>query len=268
MPSTNNSRITLSIVTCTFNSEKYLDHLIESVTNQKKRPFEHIFVDGGSTDSTLSQIQKYSDSATYKVEVAKDGGTGISSAMNLGASLARGSHILFLHSDDYLHSIESLESLYDELDPDSEWYVSNCIYVDGKGAALESAPRIPRDLGDLIRRNTISHPSTVMKNSFLQSLGSFDTSLKLAMDYDLWLKAIRASQPHQSASVLSNFRIHDSGASSSQLSNLARETLRVRLRHAVRQRDRIFAALVFAFELTSFRIPNLRKLVLKVLGKS
>jgi glycosyltransferase involved in cell wall biosynthesis len=238
------------------------------VTNQKQKPLEHIFIDGGSTDSTLTQIRKYSVAASYPVEVAKDGGTGISNAMNLGASLARGSHILFLHSDDYLNSTESLGSLYEELDPDADWYVSNCIYVDGKGAALELAPRIPRDLGDLIRRNTISHPSTVMKKSFLQHLGSFDTSLKLAMDYDLWLKAIRASQPHQSASVLSNFRIHESGASSSQLSNLARETLRVRLRHAVRQRDRIFAALVFAFELTSLRIPNLRRIVLKVLGKS
>jgi glycosyltransferase involved in cell wall biosynthesis len=238
------------------------------VTNQKQEPFEHIFIDGGSTDSTLTQIQKYSLATTYPVEVAKDGGTGISSAMNLGASLARGSHILFLHSDDFLNSTESLGFLYDELDLDSDWYVSNCVYVDGKGAVLESAPRIPRDLGDLIQRNTISHPSTVMKSSFLKQLGLFDSSLKLAMDYDLWLRAIRESYPQQSESVLSNFRIHESGASSSQKSNLARETLRVRLRHAARQRDRIFAALVFAFELTSLRIPNLRRIVLKVLGKS
>jgi glycosyltransferase involved in cell wall biosynthesis len=268
MRSVSNSRITLSIITCTFNSAKYLNQLLESVTTQKEKPFEHIFVDGGSSDTTLSQIQNYSKVAPYSVEVVSDEGTGISNAMNLGASLAQGSHILFLHSDDYLNSTESLKSLFAELDQESDWFISNCIYVDSENLFLKGAPKIPRDLGDLIRRNTISHPSTVMKSSFLKSLGLFDISLKLAMDYDLWLKAIRASQPQQSESVLSNFRIHQSGASSSQLSNLAKETLRVRLRHALRQRDRLFAALVFVFELTSLRIPNFRRIALKVLGKS
>lgn len=268
MPFENRSQITLSIITCTFNSEKYLDQLLDSVTNQKQKPFEHIFVDGGSTDTTLAQIQKYSKSAPYSVEVASDEGTGISNAMNLGASLAQGSHVLFLHSDDYLNSTESLKSLFAELNQYSDWFVSNCIYVDSENLVLEGAPKTPRDLGDLIRRNTISHPSTVMKSNFIRSLGFFDPSLKLAMDYDLWLKAIRLSQPQQSELVLSNFRIHQSGASSSQLSNLARETLRVRLRHALRQRDRIFAALVFVFELISLRIPNVRTIALKVLGKT
>jgi glycosyltransferase involved in cell wall biosynthesis len=52
-------------------------------------PFEHIFIDGGSSDNTLIQIAQYSQMVPYQVKVATDNGTGISNAMNLGASMAQ-----------------------------------------------------------------------------------------------------------------------------------------------------------------------------------
>jgi glycosyltransferase involved in cell wall biosynthesis len=267
MSSSNDSSVTLSVVTCTFNSQKYLSNLLDSVREQTTAPFEHIFIDGGSSDNTLIQIEQYSQAVPYQVKVATDNGTGISNAMNLGASMAQGSHVLFLHSDDYLNSPVSLENLEKDLDPNSDWYVSNCLYVDSEGAVLEAGPKIPRYLGDLIRRNHISHPSTVMKTSFLKQLGLFDPSLKLAMDYDLWLKAIQVSQPQQSGQFLSNFRIHSAGASSSQHLNLAREALLLRQKHAKKLSDRVFAFLVFRFELLTLAYPDLKRYALRLLGK-
>ena len=267
MSSSNDSSVTLSVITCTFNSQKYLSKLIESVLEQTMVPFEHIFIDGGSSDNTLIQIAQYSQVVPYQVKVATDNGTGISNAMNLGASMAQGTHVLFLHSDDYLNSRMSVENLEKELDPNSDWYVSNCLYVDSEGVVLEAGPKIPRYLGDLIRRNHISHPSTVMKTSFLKQLGLFDPSLKLAMDYDLWLKAIKVSQPQQSGLFLSNFRIHSAGASSSQHLNLAREALLVRQKHAEKLSDRVFAYLVYRFELLTLANPDLKRYALRLLGK-
>ena len=49
----------ISIVTPTYNSEKYLEECILSIKDQKYEMFEHIIVDGGSTDETLSIIKKY-----------------------------------------------------------------------------------------------------------------------------------------------------------------------------------------------------------------
>ena len=267
MSSATESNVTLSVITCTFNSQKYLTHLLNSVKQQTTAPLEHIFIDGGSLDNTLSQIEQYSKTVSYAVKVAKDEGAGISNAMNLGTSLAQGSHILFLHSDDYLNSPVSFENLMIEIEPNSNWYVSNCIYVDSEGETLPGAPSIPRNLDDLIRRNHISHPSTVMKTDFLRRLGQFDTSLRLAMDYDLWLKAIKVSKPQQSDLFLSNFRIHSAGASSSQHLNLAREALVVKQRHAKKLSDRVHAFLVFGFELIMLAHPNLRSFALRLLGK-
>ncbi|MGE0861762.1 MAG: glycosyltransferase, partial [Gammaproteobacteria bacterium] len=45
-----------SIITCTRNSAEFLRDTLTSVAAQTYRNFEHIFVDGGSTDGTLDMI--------------------------------------------------------------------------------------------------------------------------------------------------------------------------------------------------------------------
>lgn len=51
----------LSIITCTYNSEKYLRECLQSIEKQRisEKNFEHIFIDGNSTDSTIEIIQEY-----------------------------------------------------------------------------------------------------------------------------------------------------------------------------------------------------------------
>jgi len=44
----------ISIITCTFNSEKYLKKALESVQNQTYKNIEHIINDSYSTDKTLN----------------------------------------------------------------------------------------------------------------------------------------------------------------------------------------------------------------------
>jgi glycosyltransferase involved in cell wall biosynthesis len=51
--------ITISVITCTFNSEKYLKNALKSVESQTYQPIEHIINDAYSTDSTLEIIQEY-----------------------------------------------------------------------------------------------------------------------------------------------------------------------------------------------------------------
>ena len=49
----------LSIVTVTYNSEKTLSDTLNSVLSQTFKNIEHIFVDGGSKDSTVDLLKKY-----------------------------------------------------------------------------------------------------------------------------------------------------------------------------------------------------------------
>lgn len=49
----------ISIVTSTYNSEEYLERCILSIKDQDFYDYEHIIVDGGSTDRTLDIIKSY-----------------------------------------------------------------------------------------------------------------------------------------------------------------------------------------------------------------
>ena len=94
----------LSIITCTYNSEKYLPEAIGSVTSQNHWiDYEHIFIDGMSIDSTCDLIKEYAASnPTINILLEQRSPKGIYNAMNEWIKLATWDFILFLNSDDFL----------------------------------------------------------------------------------------------------------------------------------------------------------------------
>ena len=87
----------ISIITVVLNNERYLEEAIESLKSQTYRNFEHIVIDGGSSDRTLEIIKKNDKNIDYWIS-KKD--RGIYDAFNLGMKLARGDYLGFLNSDD------------------------------------------------------------------------------------------------------------------------------------------------------------------------
>jgi len=95
----------LSIITCTYNSAEYLQECIDSVIAQNLDPtiFEHIFIDGESSDSTLSLIETYQKQyPTWNIYVETRPKKGIYNAFNEGIKKSTGEYIMFLNSDDFL----------------------------------------------------------------------------------------------------------------------------------------------------------------------
>ena len=83
----------ISIITATFNSEKYLEETIRSVLSQSYQNIEYIIIDGGSTDRTLKIVEKH----TGKIDkVVSEHDSGIYDAFNKGIKLATGDIIYFL----------------------------------------------------------------------------------------------------------------------------------------------------------------------------
>ncbi|MDW7973640.1 MAG: glycosyltransferase, partial [Thermodesulfovibrio sp.] len=77
--------------------EKYLEETIQSVINQTYPNVEYVIIDGGSTDKTVSIINKYENYIDYWVS-EKD--KGIYDAMNKGIYLSFGKGRLFLNAGD------------------------------------------------------------------------------------------------------------------------------------------------------------------------
>ena len=88
-----NKKYKISIITVTKNSEKFLEECILSLNQQSYKNFEHILIDGSSTDNTVNIIKKYQDKITYWISEKDE---GLYDAMNKGIKKCSGDILEFL----------------------------------------------------------------------------------------------------------------------------------------------------------------------------
>lgn len=86
----------LSILTPSFNSAKYIERAIQSVLYQNYDNWEHIIVDGGSTDGTLDILKKFPH-----LKWISESDKGQSDAMNKAFKMSSGDIIGYLNADDW-----------------------------------------------------------------------------------------------------------------------------------------------------------------------
>lgn len=91
----------ISIIIPCYNAEPWLEKTIESVREQSYGYWEIIAVDDGSTDATLSILQKYAH-IDKRIRVYSQANKGPSAGRNMALRLVQGHYILFLDSDDLL----------------------------------------------------------------------------------------------------------------------------------------------------------------------
>ena len=173
----------ISIITVTKNSEKFLSQNILSVKSQKYKNFEHIIVDGNSTDKTLDIIKTYKKSIKF---IKNKNDKGLYHAMNVGIKNSSGDIIGILNSDDIyfkntLEIVNKYFNKYNNLD-----FLFGSVY---KHKLLSGYN--PNIIDWSFGFYTTHSVGFFIKKKSQLKVGFYDLKYNYSADYDLFLRMIK-----------------------------------------------------------------------------
>lgn len=226
----------ISVVTACYNSLETIRDALDSVASQRFPRIEHVIVDGASTDGTWGLVRAYDSPC---VAAVSEPDRGIYDALNKGIGRSNGDIIGFLHADDVFADGEVLERVAQAFsDPGVD-----AVYGDLQYVGKDDVTRIIRHWrSEPFTRRKLSrgwmppHPTLYVRRSIYERLGVFDTSYRIAADYDFILRLF--TQPGLRAVYLPHVlvKMRLGGASNRSLANViqkSREDLRALRRHEV-----------------------------------
>ena len=172
----------ISVITVTKNSEKFLEENINSLKNQTYKNFEHIIIDGNSTDRTVEIIKKNKDKIDYWVSEPDE---GLYDAMNKGIKACTGDIIGILNSDD-IYFPEALKFV--------NQYFTEQENLDFLFGTVEKHKLMhgyyPEKIKWTFGFYTTHSVGFFIKKSSQMKIGFYDTRYKYSADYDLFYKMI------------------------------------------------------------------------------
>ena len=213
----------VSVVTVVCNGVAHVGETIESVLAQTGIDLEYWVIDGGSTDGTVEVVGKY---AARLAGWTSEPDRGIADAFNKGLARVRGKYVMFLNADDALAKPDALEQLV-AFARQHEWpdvvYGDCDVYAPDTGDFLYRVT-INFDRARFIRLETIPHPSMLMRRRYFERFGKFDTSFKVAMDYELFLRGVPETGALRAPILVT--RVRAGGISTRDRSLVVEETIR------------------------------------------
>ena len=182
----------ISIITATYNSASTLRSTIMSVFQQTYADYEYIIIDGKSKDETIEIIKEYERNFHGRMKWISEKDYGIYDAMNKGISLATGDIIGILNSDDFFTSDDVLETVAKTF----KKYDVDAVYGDIHFVNDNNLKKCVRYYSSKIFRPSLmrfglmpAHPSLYLKKNAINKIGFYDTSFKIAADFDFLLRA-------------------------------------------------------------------------------
>lgn len=217
----------ISVVTPSLNQGAYIEENIKSVRGQNYPHFEHIIIDGGSTDGTIDILKKY-DHLIWVSEKDK----GQTEAINKGFKRANGEIIGWLNSDD-CYEPDAFFTIVRELNKAGGKYIvfGDCNLIDKKGDRIGYCKgRLPHPNNFIKyweKNYTIPQPAVFFYKDILHKIGYLDENLHYVMDYDFWLRISKHYQLHYIKEPIAKMRIHDRAKSSLSYEVFEREWFKI-----------------------------------------
>ncbi|MBP1531463.1 MAG: glycosyltransferase [Bacteroidaceae bacterium] len=184
----------ISVMMCAYNAEQYLREAIESVLQQTFKDFEFVIVDDGSTDNTVAIVQSYKDRRIRLVRGEHD----YIRSLNLGMRNCRADLVARMDADDKMMP-QRLERQLAVMQDSPDLAV--CFSWAEKFGAAEGIhgfgvrERVDNAFFWLLTGNYLTHPTAMLRKSFLKSHRLYYKRYPYAEDYKLWTDITRLGGP-------------------------------------------------------------------------
>jgi glycosyltransferase involved in cell wall biosynthesis/DNA-binding SARP family transcriptional activator len=206
----------ISVITPSLNQGQFIEQTIHSVLRQNYSNFQHIIIDGGSTDGTIEILKRYPH---LKWISEKD--SGQSEALNKGLRFAKGEIIGWINSDDwYEPGAFGMIASFFNASPTKNIVMGNCNLVDENGIIFDKVVNQARGFEELkkywIGRSIPTQPAVFFRRKLMDQHGYVDETLHYAMDYDLWMRFAQKNHFYHLDVTVANYRFHQAAKGGNQ----------------------------------------------------
>jgi len=178
----------ISVITAVYNRRDTIADAIRSLQGQAYGDYEHMVVDGGSADGTLEVLRSFDDP---RMKLTSEPDQGIYDALNKGMERASGDVIGLMHSDDFFASTKVLEQVAEAFtDPSIDAVYGDLQYVSAKNKdqVIRHWTAGEFSSAKLKRGWMPPHPTLYIRKGVIDRWGGYDTSYRIAADYDAILR--------------------------------------------------------------------------------
>ena len=200
----------VSVVTPSFQQGRYIERTLESVAGQTYAGgIEHIVMDGGSTDGTVSILERWRHRISFVSE--RDGGQA--AATNSGFVKSRGEILSYLNSDDVYErgAVAAAVEAFDR-DPAIDVVYGDADYIDVDDRVIKPYPTEPWSLERLKLICFLCQPAVFIRRRVIERFGLFDPRFDNCMDYEYWLRlALGGARFRHIPIKMASFRLHREG---------------------------------------------------------
>jgi glycosyltransferase involved in cell wall biosynthesis len=179
----------VSVITTSLNSASTINRTVKSVEAQDYPTIEYIVIDGGSTDTTIDQLLAAPNVVDLLIS---ERDAGIADAFNKGISRSRGQYVMLVNSDDWLEPTHVSIAVATLERTGADFVFGDLMFhfPDGSPAYIFAGdPGYAKKL--LHTLPSINHPTVVCRRELYEKFGLFDSTLKIAMDYEWFLRVAR-----------------------------------------------------------------------------
>ena len=206
----------VSVIIPVYNAEKYLEECLNSVVNSTLKNIEIICVDDGSTDSSLSILQKYAAN-DLRVKILRQKNLYAGRARNNGLMHATGEYVHFLDADDWWEEGKLIKQLEMLKKKKASLCTTARELVNEEGDSLRCIIPVKEEISYkmMLRQNWINCSSVLVLRHIMREFPMLHEDAH--EDYITWMKII---QTYGSAcgvnEVLLKYRLTGKGKSGSK----------------------------------------------------